>query len=102
MKDYYVYIMANRRNGTIYTGVTNDIIRRVYEHREGLCDGFTKKYGIKTLVWYEQTNDVQSAILREKNIKTWKREWKLNLIETLYPDWRDLYEEIAGCQPTLA
>jgi putative endonuclease len=73
-------MMASKRNGTLYTGMTNDLIRRVYEHKNGLMDGFTKKYGVKLLVWYELTNEVEAAIKREKNIQTWKREWKLRLI----------------------
>lgn len=102
MKDYYVYMMASKRNGTLYTGMTNNLIRRVYEHKEGVFEGFTKKYGVKLLVWYEQTNEVEAAIKREKNIQAWKREWKLRLIEEFNPDWNDLYLEIAGCQPALA
>lgn len=95
-------MMASKRNGTLYTGMTNDLIRRVYEHKEGVVEGFTKKYGVKLLVWYEQTNEVEAAIKREKNIQAWKREWKLRLIEEFNPDWNDLYFEIAGCQPALA
>ncbi len=89
--DYYVYIMAKEQNSTFYTGVTNDLIRRVYEHKNGLADGFTKKYGIKMLVYYEHHTDINSAIYREKLIKKWKREYKLNVIEQMNPDWRDLY-----------
>ncbi len=102
MNNYYVYIMASKRNGTLYTGMTNDLIRRVYEHKEGVVEGFTKKYGVKLLVWYEQTNEVEAAIKREKNIQAWKRDWKLRLIEEFNPDWNDLYFEITGCQPALA
>lgn len=102
MKDYYVYMMASKRNGTLYTGMTNNLIRRVYEHKEGIFEGFTKKYGVKLLVWYEQANEVEAAIRREKNIQAWKREWKLRLIEEFNPNWNDLYFEIAGCQPALA
>lgn len=102
MKDYYIYMMASKRNGTLYTGITNNLIRRTYEHRNGLVDGFTKTYGVKLLVWYEHTNDVEAAIRREKNIQAWKRDWKLRLIEEFNPDWNDLYFEIAGCQPALA
>jgi putative endonuclease len=102
MKTYYVYMMASKKNGTLYTGMTNDLIKRVYEHKEGVVEGFTKKYGVKILVWYEQTNDVEAAIKREKNIQAWKREWKLRLIEEKNPSWSDLYNEIIGCQPALA
>ncbi|PWE18757.1 GIY-YIG nuclease [Marinicauda salina] len=93
---YFVYIMASRRNGTLYCGVTNDLIRRVYEHREGLGDGFTRRYGVKMLVWYETFGDVRLAIQREKTIKKYPRRWKLNLIEAMNPDWRDLWEDIVS------
>ena len=92
---YYVYILASRRNGTLYTGVTNDLVRRVYEHRTDAADGFTKKYGVHKLVWFESTDDVTAAIQREKTIKKWNRQWKLALIEKDNPDWNDLYDEIA-------
>ena len=91
---YYVYIMASKRNGTLYVGVTNDLIRRTYEHREGLADGFTKKYGVKTLVYYELHDDIARAIQREQNLKRWRREWKIDLIEKANPAWDDLYETI--------
>lgn len=93
-KCYYVYILAKARNSTFYTGVTNDLIRRVYEHKHDLADGFTKKYGIKTLVYYEQHETIEAAICREKLIKKWKREYKLNIIESLNPDWQDLYGDL--------
>ncbi len=102
MKEYFVYMLASKKNGTLYTGMTNDLIRRIFEHKQGMVKGFTQKYGIKTLVWYEQHNDVLEAIKREKNIQAWKRAWKLELIEKSNPDWDDLYEEIAGCQRSLA
>ena len=89
-KVYYVYLMASRRNGTLYIGVTNDLARRTLEHREGLVPGSTKKYGVKLLVYYETFDDIQAAIHRETRLKKYKREWKLNLIEQLNPDWRDL------------
>lgn len=92
---YYVYIVASRRNGTIYTGMCNNIARRAYEHREGLCEGFTKKYGVKMLVYYETYDDPGTAIWREKRIKKWKRRWKLELIEKMNPAWKDLYETLA-------
>lgn len=102
MKTYYVYMLASKRNGTLYTGVTNDLIRRVYQHKTGAFKGFTQKYGVKTLVWYEVHNDIYEAIKREKNIQARKRQWKLELIEKENPNWKDLYEEITGCQLALA
>lgn len=93
-KSYYVYMMASARNGTLYIGVTNDIGRRAWEHREGLIEGFTKKYGVKLLVWFEAFEDARSAIQRENRLKKWKRRWKLELIEKTNPDWRDLYETL--------
>jgi putative endonuclease len=82
--------MASGRNGTLYIGVTNDIGRRAFEHHQGLVDGFTKKYGVKQLVWYEGHEDIHEAIRRETLVKKWKRRWKLELIEKTNPDWRDL------------
>lgn len=95
-KSYYVYILASKRNGTLYIGVTNDLVRRVYEHKQGLVEGFTKKYNVKQLVFFEETNDVESAITREKQMKKWNRQWKIELIEKQNPEWKDLYSEIAG------
>jgi len=92
---FWVYILANRRGGTLYVGVTNDLIRRAFEHREGLIPGFTKRYGIRMLVYYERHDTAAAAIQREKNIKHWPREWKIDLILSMNPDWRDLYDEIA-------
>lgn len=92
MKDYYVYIMANRRNGTLYIGVTNDLIRRGYEHKNSLISGFSRKYGTKMLVYYETTPNISAAIEREKQLKKWYRKWKLELIESFNPEWKDLYE----------
>ena len=89
-KTSYVYIMANHRNGTLYTGVTTDIVRRIDQHRGGVFPGFTLEHGIKTLLWYEALPDIETAIRREKAIKRWRREWKLALIEAHNPDWRDL------------
>lgn len=86
-----VYILASRRNGTLYVGVTNNLIRRVWEHKQNMKDGFTKKYGIHTLVYYELYADIPHAIAREKEIKKWKRRWKLQLIEKNNPAWKDLY-----------
>jgi|TARA_Y100000310_G_scaffold342720_2_gene447080 putative endonuclease len=94
MMTYYVYILASKRNGTLYVGVTNDLARRAYEHRAGLIKGFTKKYGVKVLVYFEEFDDIGFAIQRERNLKKWKRDWKLNLIESSNPDWEDLYFEL--------
>ena len=94
MKIGYVYILASRRNGTIYVGVTSDLVKRVYEHKNHLAKGFTDKYNVDKLVYYEQFDDIISAIAREKQLKPWKRKWKLDLIEKDNPDWRDLYDEI--------
>ena len=94
MKDPCVYIMASRRNGALHTGVTSDLVQRAWQHRESVVEGFTKKYGCKLLVWYEQHGSMESAILREKQIKAGNRARKLALIEAQNPQWRDLYEEI--------
>lgn len=94
MSDYYVYIMTNKRNGTLYTGFTDDLVRRVYEHKNDFVEGFTKKYGVHMLVYYEAGGDYDGALQREKQIKEWKRSWKIELIESINPSWRDLYEEI--------
>jgi putative endonuclease len=91
---YWVYILASRPGGTLYIGVTNDLIRRIFEHREGVVRGFTERYGVKMLVYYEEHATVEAAIRREKNIKHWSREWKIDLILSMNPDWRDLYDEI--------
>jgi putative endonuclease len=90
MKNYYVYILASKRNGTLYIGVTNDLERRVAEHKQGVHDGFTKKYGIKNLVYLEWFPDIRDAITREKQLKKWNRQWKLQLIEKENPEWIDL------------
>jgi len=90
----YVYFMTNRRDGTLYVGVTSDLIRRCYEHRNGLVDGFTKQYGLKSLVFFETYDDICLAIQREKTIKHWPRAWKVRLIHGSNPDWRDLYDSI--------
>jgi putative endonuclease len=94
MNEYYVYIVANKKCGTIYTGVTNNLIRRIYEHKQGLADGFTKKYQLHHLVYFEKHIDITEAILREKIIKKWCRDWKIHLIERNNPYWIDLYSEI--------
>ena len=91
----YVYIMANHRNGTIYLGSTVDLPKRVWEHRNGVVEGFTKRYGCHLLVWYEVHGSWESARLRERQMKEWKRRWKLDEIEGLNPDWEDLYDRIA-------
>jgi putative endonuclease len=91
---YFTYILASKRNGTFYTGVTNDLIRRVFEHKEGVVAGFTKKYEVKMLVYYEIYEDVRDAIVREKLIKKWRREIKMAVIERMNPDWKDLYFEL--------
>ncbi len=92
---YHVYLLASRRYGTLYLGVTNDLVRRVWEHKTKLLPGFTARYGIDRLVWFEPYSDVTAAIAREKQIKKWRRDWKVALIETENPDWRDLYNSIA-------
>ena len=89
---YFVYILASGRNGTLYIGVTNELVRRVWEHREGLVPGFTKRYDVKMLVYYEQFQNIGFAIHRETRLKKWKRQWKLELIESVNPDWNGLYE----------
>ncbi len=93
-KQYYVYIMTNKGNRVLYTGVTNDLQRRVYEHKNKLVKGFTKKYNVIKLVFYEVCDDIESAILREKQIKGWLRKKKIALIESINPEWRDLSTEI--------
>ena len=93
-KEPVVYIMASRRNGTLYTGVTSDLARRVWEHKQGLGEGFTKRYRVERLVYYEYHDRIQTAIAREKRIKKWNRAWKLRLIECVNPEWRDLSEEL--------
>lgn len=87
-------MMASRKNGTLYIGVTDNIRRRVYEHRSDLIEGFTKKYHVHALVYFEQTSDISAAIQREKQIKKWRREWKIALIKRDNPEWRDLYENL--------
>ncbi len=93
-KQFYVYILANKRNGTLYLGVTSDLIKRVWQHKNSFADGFTKKYGINKLVYYEVYEDMENAIIREKQLKKWKRVWKLELIEEKNSGWRDLYVDI--------
>jgi len=92
---FYVYIMANKRNGTLYIGMTDNLARRVWEHRDGTIDGFTKAYNVKLLVWFEEHPSRDSAFTRERQMKKWNRHWKLQAIEGRNPEWRDLWEEIA-------
>jgi putative endonuclease len=94
-KNPAVYILASKRNGTLYIGVTTDIIKRVWEHKTDIVEGFTRKYRVHTLVYYELHKTIQAAILREKQLKKWNRKWKIKLIEEANPNWRDLYEDIA-------
>jgi putative endonuclease len=94
MADYYVYIMASRKNGTLYIGVTRNLIKRVYEHKNDLVEGFTKRFQIHDLVYYEITSNISAAIAREKQLKAWHRPWKVALIEKSNPQWKDLYEDL--------
>jgi len=93
-KQYYVYILASKKDGMLYIGVTSNLVKRIYEHKNDLVEGFTKQYHIHNLVYYEVTEDVVSAITREKQLKKWNRAWKIALIEKLNPEWRDLYVDI--------
>ena len=94
MKNHYVYIVTNKPRGTLYTGMSNNLVRRGYEHRNGLVEGFTKKYNLKRLSYFEVFNRVEDAINREKRLKKWNRQWKIELIEKVNPDWDDLYERL--------
>ena len=94
MKQPIVYILASKRNGTLYIGMTSDLIKRIWEHKNKLVEGFTKKYHVHQLVYFEQHQDMLSAITREKQLKKWNRAWKIALIEKDNPDWRDLWEDI--------
>lgn len=91
MKNYYVYILASQRNGTLYIGVTNDLVRRVYEHKQGFVKGFTSRYAVHKLVYFEHTPSIDAALTREKELKKWRRQWKIDLIEEKNPEWADLY-----------
>jgi len=93
-KQYYVYILASGKNGTLYIGITSNLIKRVYKHKNNLVKGFTKKHAVHTLVYYELTDDVDSAIAKEKQIKKWNREWKIGLIEKHNPEWQDFYKDL--------
>jgi putative endonuclease len=101
MKDhtYFLYILASQRNGTLYVGITNNLLRRVQEHRDGLVPGFTKKYGVKMLVYFEVHGDIVEAIAQEKRMKRWLRRWKLELIEKQNPPWLDLWPGLAAATP---
>jgi putative endonuclease len=94
-KSSYVYILASEPYGILYIGVTSNLVQRVWQHRESVVEGFTKQYGVKKLVWFEVHSEIVQAITREKQIKKWNRNWKVNLIQESNPDWRDLYDEIA-------
>ena len=96
MNQYYVYILASKKNGTLYIGLTNNLLRRVYEHKNDIIKGFTKKYSVHNLVYYERHNDINRAINREKQMKKWERQWKINLIQKSNPQWKDLYRELCG------
>ena len=93
--EFYVYILASKRNGTLCTGVTSNLIKRIWQHKNGLVEGFSKEYNVKKLVYLEVHTNAESAITREKQIKKWRRAWKLRLIEEKNPEWKDLYEEIS-------
>ena len=93
-KQYSIYILSSKRNGTLYIGVTSNLKKRIYEHKEKIIEGFTKKYSVDKLVYYESTSDADRPILREKQMKKWKRVWKIKLIESINPEWKDLYNEI--------
>jgi len=95
-KQFYLYIMASKRNGTLYVGVTSNLVQRTWQHKDDQLEGFTSKYGVKMLVYFEVHDTAENAIAREKQIKKWNRAWKLNLIEQHNPEWRDLYDSIIG------
>ena len=94
MQEAYVYILTNKRYGTLYTGVTSDLVSRIWQHKSDVTDGFTKSYAVHRLIWYEQHGSIEDAIEREKNIKRWRRNWKIKLINQTNPAWRDLYKDI--------
>lgn len=94
MRSYYVYILSNKRNGTLYIGVTNNLLQRVEQHKKKLIEGFSKRYATDKLVYYERASSIQSAIQREKQMKTWQRKWKIELIESVNLDWKDLYYDL--------
>jgi putative endonuclease len=94
MKLPCVYLLASQRNGTLYVGVTSDLVQRIWQHKNDLAEGFTKRYGVHMLVWYEECGTMEAAISREKAIKEWKRAWKIRLIENRNPEWKDIYKEL--------
>jgi putative endonuclease len=94
MNSYYVYILASKKNGTLYVGVTNNLVKRVYEHKNNMVKGFTQKYGVHKLVYFEQTEDIKIAIEQEKKIKKWNRDWKIRLIKKTNPEWKDMYFDL--------
>ena len=93
-ENYYLYIIASKKNGTLYIGVTNDLVKRIYEHKQNAVNGFTKKYNVHTLVYYKVHRDIEETILKEKQMKKWNRKWKVRIIEEKNPEWKDLYDEI--------
>ncbi len=93
-KQYFIYILASKKNGTLYIGATDDLIKRVYQHKNNSVEGFTKKYNVHILVYYELTDDPNTLAMRERQIKKWNRQWKINLIEKFNPKWEDLYESL--------
>jgi len=95
-EQYFVYILSNKYNNVMYIGVTNNLVRRMFEHKNKLADGFTKKYNLNKLVYYEVSEDIETAIKREKQIKNWHRDWKMNLINQVNPEWQDLSQSITG------
>ncbi len=96
MHRYFAYILASQRNGTLYVGITNDLLRRVWQHKQGTADGFTKRYRVNLLVWFEETASIEAAIQREKQLMRWYRKWKLELIEASNPYWQDRYPDLLG------
>jgi putative endonuclease len=96
MKQYYVYILASKKNGTLYIGLTNNLLKRIYEHKNNIIEGFTKKYSVHNLVYYEKHNDINRTISREKQMKKWERQWKINLIQKSNPEWKDLYYDLVN------
>jgi len=96
MKQFYIYILASKKNGTLYIGVTGDLVKRIYAHKHGMIEGFTKQYHTKQLVYFEATDDIQNALHREKRLKKWNRKWKVDLIEKNNPTWNDLYFDLSG------
>jgi putative endonuclease len=95
-KEFHVYILASGRNGTLYIGVTSSLVQRIWQHRNGVVEGFTQRYRVHRLVWFEPQPDARAAVTRERRLKEWKRAWKIQLIEATNPAWRDLYDDIVG------